>query len=126
MAVTYSVTLQFVRNEEGVAPREVQDMPNEGAAIRRAESLSRDPRNASAFAFRRNGDPNTALLVKNADNLVAAALFTRAFQSRLLGIRMLSGVKKKLGQRVYRPGQSGDAQGDLGTRYLCMTGPTGV
>jgi hypothetical protein len=32
-------------------------MPNERAAIRRAEALSRDPANAGALAFKRSGDP---------------------------------------------------------------------
>ena len=41
MAVTYYVALPFVRTEEGVAPGEAQEMPNEGAAIRRAEAMSR-------------------------------------------------------------------------------------
>jgi hypothetical protein len=34
MAVTYYVALPFVRTEEGAAPGEAQEMPNEGAAIR--------------------------------------------------------------------------------------------
>jgi hypothetical protein len=42
MSVTYYVALPFVRTEDGVAPGEAQEMPNEGAAIRRAESMSRD------------------------------------------------------------------------------------
>jgi hypothetical protein len=58
MAVTYYVALPFVKTEDGVAPGEAQEMPNERAAIRRAESMSRDPANAGALAFRRNGDPN--------------------------------------------------------------------
>jgi hypothetical protein len=33
-------------------------MPNEPAAIRRAESMSRDPANAGALAFKPSGDPN--------------------------------------------------------------------
>ena len=33
-------------------------MPNEGAAIRQAESMSREPANAGALAFTRSGDPN--------------------------------------------------------------------
>jgi hypothetical protein len=59
MAVTYYVALPFVRTEEGVVPGETQEMPNEGAAIRWAESMSRDPGNAGALAFKRSGDPNT-------------------------------------------------------------------
>jgi hypothetical protein len=35
MSITYYVALPFVRTEEGVAPSEAQEMPNEGAAIRR-------------------------------------------------------------------------------------------
>ena len=33
MAVTYYVALPFVRTEDGVAPGEAQEMPNERAAI---------------------------------------------------------------------------------------------
>jgi hypothetical protein len=33
-------------------------MPNERAAIRRAEAMSRDPANAGALAFKRSGDPS--------------------------------------------------------------------
>jgi hypothetical protein len=58
MALTYYVALPFVRTEEGVTPGEAQEMPNEGAAIRRAEAMSRDPANAGALAFKRSGDPN--------------------------------------------------------------------
>ena len=57
MAVTYYVALPFVRIEEGVAAGEAQEMPNERAAIRRAEAMSRDPANAGALAFKRSGDP---------------------------------------------------------------------
>ena len=58
MSVTYYVALSFVRTEDGVAPGEAQEMPNEGAAIRRAEAMSRDAANAGALAFKRSGDPN--------------------------------------------------------------------
>jgi hypothetical protein len=58
MAVTYYVALPFVRTEDGVAPGEAQEMPNEVAAIRRAEAMSRDTANAGALAFKRSGDPN--------------------------------------------------------------------
>ena len=58
MSVTYYVALPFVRMEEGAAPGEAQELPNEGAAIRQAESMSRDPANAGALAFKRRGDPN--------------------------------------------------------------------
>jgi len=58
MSVTYYVALPFLRTEDGVAPGEAQEMPNEGAAIRRAEAMSRDAANAGALAFKRSGDPN--------------------------------------------------------------------
>ncbi len=58
MAITYYVALPFVRTEEGVVPGEAQEMPNERAAIRRVELMSRDPANSGALAFKRSGDPN--------------------------------------------------------------------
>jgi hypothetical protein len=58
MAVTYYVSLPFVRTEDGVTPGEGKEMPNERAAIRQAEAMSRDPANAGAVAFKRSGDPN--------------------------------------------------------------------
>jgi hypothetical protein len=57
MAVTYYVALPFVRTEEGVVAGEAQEMPNERAAIRRAEVMSREPANVGALAFKRSGDP---------------------------------------------------------------------
>lgn len=58
MAVTYYVALPFLRSEDGPAAGQAQEMPNEHAAIRRAEALSRDPAHAGALAFKRSGDPN--------------------------------------------------------------------
>jgi hypothetical protein len=58
MSVTYYVALPFTRTEDGTAPGAAQECPSEGAAIRRAEGLSRDPANAGAVAFKRTGDPN--------------------------------------------------------------------
>lgn len=58
MSVTYYVALPFLKTEEGVAAGEAQEMPNEGAAIRRAKSMSRDAANAGVLAFKRSGDPN--------------------------------------------------------------------
>jgi hypothetical protein len=58
MSVTYYVALPFIRNEESVAPGEAQEMPNEGAATRRPEAMSRNPVNAGALACKRCGDPN--------------------------------------------------------------------
>ena len=57
MSVTYYVALPFVRTEDGVAPGEAQEMPSEGAAIRRAEAMARVATNAGALAFKRSGDP---------------------------------------------------------------------
>jgi hypothetical protein len=58
MSVTYYVALPFVRTEEGVAPGQAQEMPNEVAAIRRAEGMARDAANAGSLAFKRTGDPD--------------------------------------------------------------------
>ena len=58
MAVTYYVALPFLRSEDGAAPGKAQEMPNERAAIRRAQAMSLDPANAGALAFKRSGDPN--------------------------------------------------------------------
>ena len=58
MSVTYYVALPFIRTEDGVAAGQAQEMPSEHAAIRRAEAMSREPANAGALAFKRNGDPN--------------------------------------------------------------------
>jgi hypothetical protein len=41
-----------------MAPGQAQEMPNEQAAIRRAEAMSREFSNAGALAFKRSGDPN--------------------------------------------------------------------
>jgi len=57
MSVTYYVALPFIRTEDGVAPGEAQEMPNESAAIQRAEAMAREPANAGALAFKRSGDP---------------------------------------------------------------------
>ena len=58
MALTYYVALPFVRSEDGLAPGEPQECQSEGAVIRRAEGLSRNPANVGAVAFKRSGDPN--------------------------------------------------------------------
>ena len=55
MSGTDYVALPFVRTEEGIAPGQGQEMPNEPAAVRRAEVMSRDPENAGALAFKRHG-----------------------------------------------------------------------
>ena len=58
MPVTYYVALPFVWTDEGVAPGEAKELPSEGAAIRKAEAMSRDAAFAGALAFKRSGDPN--------------------------------------------------------------------
>jgi hypothetical protein len=58
MSVTYYVGLAVCSNGRGRSTRQAQEMPNESAAIRRAEVMSRDPANAGALAFKRSGDPN--------------------------------------------------------------------
>jgi hypothetical protein len=59
MSVTYYVALPFIRTEDGgTAPGTAQECQSEGAAIRRAEGMSRHPANIGAIAFKRSGDPN--------------------------------------------------------------------
>ena len=41
MSVTYYVALPFVRTEDGIAPGEAKECPNEPSAVRRAEAMSR-------------------------------------------------------------------------------------
>ena len=58
MSVTYYVALPFLRTEEGIAAGSGQECSNETSAMRKAESMARDPANAGALAFKRSGDPN--------------------------------------------------------------------
>lgn len=58
MSVTYYVALPFVETDDGIAPAQAQECQSEGAALRRAEALSRTAPNVGAIAFRRAGDPN--------------------------------------------------------------------
>ena len=58
MSVTYYVALPFGRSEDGISAGQAQELPNEVAAIRRAEALSRHPDNVGALAFKRSGEPN--------------------------------------------------------------------
>jgi hypothetical protein len=74
MSVTYYVAMPFVRTEDGVAPGQAQEMPNEAAAIRRAEAMSRDVAYAGALAFKRSGDPgmgnfNDAIILKTSGDV---------------------------------------------------------
>jgi len=55
----YYVALPFLPTEGGgLAPGQPIECPSEGAAIRRAEAMSRHEANAGAVAFSRHGDPN--------------------------------------------------------------------
>jgi hypothetical protein len=57
--VIYYVAMPFMPAEGGgLAPGQPMECPSEGAAIRRAEIMSRDEGNAGAIAFARRGDPN--------------------------------------------------------------------
>jgi hypothetical protein len=58
MSVTYYVAVPFVPTEDGLAAGQAQECPNENAAIRKAEAMSRKPPNVGALAFKRTGDPN--------------------------------------------------------------------
>jgi hypothetical protein len=58
MSVTYFVALPFVDSEEGPVPAEAQECPNEGAAILKAEAMSRREGIVGALAFKRTGEPN--------------------------------------------------------------------
>jgi hypothetical protein len=58
VSVTYYVALPFIQTDEGIAAGQAQEMPNEPAAIRRAEAMSRNPVNVGALAFKRTGDPS--------------------------------------------------------------------
>ena len=57
MSVTYYVALPFLKSDEGVAPGQAREMPDEGP---RSAGRSRDAQaaNAGATAFKRSGDPN--------------------------------------------------------------------
>jgi hypothetical protein len=58
MSTTYYVAMPFLRGDEGSTPGQAQECPSEGAAIRKAEAMSRDPNHVGAIAFKRTGDPN--------------------------------------------------------------------
>ena len=63
MAVIFYVALPFVRTEEGIAPGEAQEMPNEQAAIRRANrchgTLSTPAHSRSSAAATRTWEIST-------------------------------------------------------------------
>lgn len=55
----YYVAMPFTPAEGGgLAPGQAMECPSSGAAIRRAEAMSRQKANAGAVAFSRTGDPN--------------------------------------------------------------------
>jgi len=55
----YYVALPFTRVPEGgLAPGRPIECPHASAAIRRAEAIARDARNAGAVAFSRQGNPD--------------------------------------------------------------------
>jgi hypothetical protein len=57
--MVYYVAMPFMPAEGGgLAPGQAVECPSEGAAIRRAEVMSRHEANAGAIAFARRGDPN--------------------------------------------------------------------
>ena len=61
MSVTYYVALPFVDSEEGPVPAEAMECPNEGAAILKAEAMSRKEGFVGALAFKRTGEPNQGI-----------------------------------------------------------------
>jgi hypothetical protein len=58
MSMTYFVALPFINSEEGPMPGEAQECPNEGAALLKAEAMSRKEGIVGALAFKRTGNPN--------------------------------------------------------------------
>jgi hypothetical protein len=61
MTGTYHVALPLIRAEDGtIVPGEAIECRNTGAAILRAEILSRIQGNVGAIAFSRSGDPDVS------------------------------------------------------------------
>jgi hypothetical protein len=58
MSVTYFVALPFIGSEEGPVPAEAVECPNEGAALLKAEAMSRKEGVVGSLAFKRTGNPN--------------------------------------------------------------------
>jgi hypothetical protein len=56
--ITYYVALPFILTDDGIVPGEAKECRSAGAAILRAEILSRVHGNAGAVAFSRTGDPD--------------------------------------------------------------------
>jgi hypothetical protein len=55
--LTYYVALPFVKSNDGVAPGHAMECQSEAQALSRTGTMSRDPANAGAIAFKRSGDP---------------------------------------------------------------------
>jgi hypothetical protein len=49
--------MPFVHSEEGPAPGQAMECQNEGQALSRAGTMSRDPANAGSIAFKRSAGP---------------------------------------------------------------------
>ena len=60
MSVTYFVAPPFVDSEEGPMLGEAIECPSHGAALLKAEAMSRKPENVGALAFKRTGEPTWA------------------------------------------------------------------
>ena len=58
MSVTYYVAIPFLLADDALVPGQAQEAPNEAAAMRLAEKLSRQPEHVGALAFKRTGDPS--------------------------------------------------------------------
>ena len=58
MPITYYVALPFVKTEDGSAAGQAQECRSAPEANRRAEVMSRDPKNAGALSFMRTGEPS--------------------------------------------------------------------
>jgi hypothetical protein len=61
MPVTYYVALPFIGSEESPVPAEAQECPNAGAALLKAEAMSRKEGIVGALAFKRTGEPTQGL-----------------------------------------------------------------
>jgi hypothetical protein len=58
MSITYFVALPFLRIDDAIVAGQPQELPNEHAAIRLEESMSRKAEHVGAIAFKRTGDPS--------------------------------------------------------------------
>ena len=58
MPVTYYVALPFVKTEDGSAAGQAMECQSAPDANRKAEAMSRNPKNVGALSFMRSGDPS--------------------------------------------------------------------